>query len=51
MLKNSNFWANNAFFNTKVVTFKKIMKKPYEIRSVPAGKVPKINKHAGTFIP
>ena len=44
------FAANDTFFNTKVVIFKKLKNLFYEIRSVPAGKYQKINKRAGTFI-
>ena len=36
------FVANDTFFNTKVVNFKKLINLLHEIRSVPAGKVPKI---------
>ena len=33
--------ANNTFFNTKVVIFKKLINLLYEIRSMPGGKVSK----------
>ena len=35
------FVANDTFFNTKVVIFKKFINLLYEIRSMPAGKLPK----------
>ena len=33
--------ANDTFFETKVVIFKKLVNLLYEIRSMPAGKLPK----------
>ena len=44
------FVAYDHFFNTKVVIFKKFINLLYEIRSMPAGKISKNNKHANTFI-
>ena len=35
------FVANYTFLNKKVVIFKKLINLLYEIRSMPAGKVPK----------
>ena len=35
------FVANDTFFDTKVVIFKKMVNLLYEIRYLPAGKVPK----------
>ena len=39
--KKAFFVANDTFFNTKIVIFKKFINLLYEIRSMPAGKVPK----------
>ena len=41
MLKTAFFVANDTLFNTKVVTSKKLINLIYEIRSMPAEKVPK----------